>query len=208
MKDLVKSCMAGDRGFRYGILMFFFSSLVCLAVFSGFTREKAQKSEVHKKNETVKTKNIGCEQEELNPLREGEHPELDKAVKDYYFKLEEDKAFIEKYDELHIYTKKGQYKDTYVVFVKYLMKIKDIYTEVPGLGTLYASKDEKSGGYLISTNKPEGQDQEYVRCLTEHEDVQKLFESTEEEYHAAVQSDALLKESLTDLKKAYTDSDG
>lgn len=37
------------------------------------------------------------------------------------------------YDHFKIYTKSGKYKDTYVAFVRYDMKIKDIYTEVPDL---------------------------------------------------------------------------
>ena len=154
----------------------------------------------------MKTENIGCTEEELNPLREGEHTEIDKAVKDYYASLNADKAFIEKYDDLHIYTKKGQYRDTYVIFVEYHMKIKDIYTEVPGLGTLFASRNQADNEYRIGTEKPNGQDQDYVRLLTEHEDVKKLFDRTEEEYYTAVQSDALLREALEDLEKAYSDS--
>lgn len=53
------------------------------------------------------------------------------------------------YDHFKIYTKSGKYKDTYVAFVRYDMKIKDIYTEVPGLGTLYVKKDSQ-GNYQIT----------------------------------------------------------
>ena len=67
------------------------------------------------------------------------------------------------YDHFKIYTKSGKYKDTYVAFVRYDMKIKDIYTEVPGLGTLYvkngfsgklpdnsASKEKMKSGNILT----------------------------------------------------------
>lgn len=52
-----------------------------------------------------------------------------KAVKDYYTEKKADTEFVEMYDHFKIYTKSGKYKDTYVAFVRYDMKIKDIYTE-------------------------------------------------------------------------------
>ena len=206
MKVSIKSRLVRCKKFGCQMLVFFLFALAIIVALSGFTREKAHKTEVHKKSEDVKTENIGCTEEELNPLREGEYTEIDKAVKDYYASLNADKAFIEKYDDLHIYTKRGQYRDTYVIFVEYHMKIKDIYTEVPGLGTLFASRNQADNKYRIGTEKPNGQDQDYVRLLTEHEDVKKLFDRTEEEYYTAVQSDALLREALEDLEKAYSDS--
>ena len=39
--------------------------------------------------------------------------------------------FAEGYENLKTYTKRGKYKDTYLAFVRYDMKIKDIYTMAP-----------------------------------------------------------------------------
>lgn len=206
MKRFMDSRLTKCVKYRSYILVFLLLIFVGAMTLLGFTQEKFHKIEVHKTDESVKVKNIGCNEEMLNPLREGEHPDIENAVKTYFTKLMEEQRFAEKYDNLRIYTKKGQYQGIYVVFVRYRMKIKGIFTEVPGLATLYAEKEHKKNEYRVGTENPEGQDQEYVRRLTGHKDVQSLFEKTEKEYRAAVQSDALLNEALADLKKAYADS--
>ena len=97
--------------------------------------------------------------------------------------------------------------ETYVAFVRYEMKIKDIYTKVPGLGTVYVCKD-KDGGYQVSAAVEEEDVKSYINEIAQHEDVQALIEETQTAYHEAVQSDALLQEALIDLKNAYEDSTG
>lgn len=178
--------------------------LAALAVTAGFaaTPEKAHQIEVHRITKDVPARNFGCTEAELNPLREDGHPRISRAVKDYYTELARKKDFIEKYDDLRIYTKVGEYRDTYIVFVGYRMKIKDVYTEVPGMSTLYAVNDRTNKTCQVSDRLPDGGDDTYIRLLAEHEDVLGLMQRTQEEYEAAVQSDALLAEALSDLKKA------
>ena len=130
-----------------------------------------------------------------------------KAVKDYYTEKKDDTEFVEMYDHFKIYTKSGKYKDTYVAFVRYDMKIKDIYTEVPGLGTLYVKKDSQ-GNYQITQQVKKKEIREYINRIAEHEDVQALMNQTQESYQKAVGSDALLKEALDELKDAYENSIG
>ena len=98
-------------------------------------------------------------------------------------------------------------KDTYVAFVRYDMKIKDIYTEVPGLGTLYVTKDSQ-GNYQITQQVKNEEIRAYINRIAGHEDVQTLMDQTHEDYQNAVNSDALLREALDDLKRAYEDSTG
>ena len=138
----------------------------------------------------------------LNPLRKDEHPILNRAASDYFKGLMEGETFVEKYDDIHVYTKVGEYRGTYIAFAEYRMKIKDIYTEVPGLVTLYATRDEKSGQYRIDVEAPKEQE-DYVRTVIGHADVQELLGAMEEKFDLAVHSDALLRESLADLKNAY-----
>lgn len=114
---------------------------------------------------------------------------------------------LEAYEGIESHIKLGRYKDTYVVFVRYDMKIKDIYTKVPGLGTLYDDK-KKDGSYRVSTEAKEAEVRTCIEELAQHTDVQQLFANTQSAYHAAVQSDALLQEALMDLKNAYEDSTG
>lgn len=205
MKEFFKGCPAGLRG-RRGVIL-----LLVLLVFAvgtaglELTKEKAQMREVRKiDTKNVRIMNIGCDVKELNPLRKDEHPEINSAVAEYFEGLTEGETFVERYDDIHVYTKVGQYRGTYLVFAKYRMKIKDIYTEVPGLVTLYATKDGESGRYQIDTQAPKGQDKGFVRTVVGHTDVRELLGKTEEEFTAAVGADALLKEALTDLKGAYS----
>ena len=143
----------------------------------------------------------------LMPLKEETDEQMIKAVKDYYTEKKADTEFVEMYDHFKIYTKSGKYKDTYVAFVRYDMKIKDIYTEVPGLGTLYVKKDSQ-GNYQITQQVKKKEIREYINRIAEHEDVQALMNQTQESYQKAVGSDALLKEALDELKDAYENSIG
>lgn len=207
MKDFFSGCFEWCRDCKYRkfFLVLTIAVLAIGTVGFGFTGEKAQKIKVQKIEEkAVRQKNIGCDKEELNPLRKETYPNLNEAVKEHFVELQKaEKNFAEKYNNIHIYTKAGQYYGTYIVFAEYQMKIKDIYTEVPGLAVLYAVRDEKSGQYDIGTDMPGDMDMSYVQSLTTHKDVTELLTKAEEQYETAVKSDALLKEALADLQNAY-----
>lgn len=212
MKKVFEGCLTKLGRHRRRNLLIFLALLCFLAGTAGLglTKEKAQMREVRKINhaENVRVMNIGCDTKELNPLRKDEHPEINRAIAEYFEGLTKGETFIEKYDDIHVYTKVGQYRGTYIAFAEYRMKIKDIYTEVPGLVTLYVSKDEESGKYQIDTKAPKEQKEGHVQVITEHTDVQEMLRQAEEEFNLAVRSDALLREALTDLKEAYGEYTG
>lgn len=208
MKNVFEGCLA-KLGRHKGRNLLILLALVAFAAGAaglGLTKEKAQIREVRKINraENIRVQNIGCDIKELNPLRKDEHPEINRAIAEYFEGLTKGETFVEKYDDLHVYTKVGQYRGTYIAFAEYHMKIKEIYTEVPGLVTLYVSKDEKSGEYQIDTTAPKEQKEEQLRVITGHMDVQEMLRQTEDEFNLAVRSDALLREALADLKEAYS----
>ena len=149
--------------------------------------------------------NEGCMEMETNPLTMGEPPEIADAVCDYYTGLEDKTDFVEGYHNIQVYTKKGKYKDSYIAFVRYDMKIRDIYTEVPGLGTLYVAKGE-DGVFRVESKTADAEIQDYVKIIAVHNDVQALMEQIRTDYANAVASDAILQEALEDLKNAYEDS--
>ena len=195
---------------RYGrivILMF----LVTLAAAVGAAGSSLTKAKVQKAQKTVSdhlyVENRGCEAMELNPLRMEEYPEITDAVREYYRQQGEKASFVESYDNIHVYTKEGRYRNTYVVFAAYDMKIKDIYTKVPGLGTVYVEVDDE-GGCQISTSVEDEKVKDYIQEIAQHSDVQALMTETQDAYRKAVDSDALLQEALLDLKNAYEDSTG
>ncbi len=173
----------------------------------GLTGEKAQ--EVQKMNEaSERVVNTGCDTAELNPLLKEAYPGISRMIRRNYSDAGKGSGFVESYDNLRVYTKRGRYAGSYVVFVRYDMKIKDIYTKVPGLGTLYVERSGTGSDYEIKEAAGEEGLQEYVALLSSHEDVQALFEETNAEFEKAVESDALLKEALVDLQDAYEEQVG
>ena len=171
------------------------------------TEEEAQKVQRTGCIEAEKIRIPGRETMVLNPLREETaDSRLGSAVKNYYEGLAKETDFTEGYEDIRACVKDGAYKDTYVVFARYEMKIKDIYTKVPGLETLYVRKDNRSGAYRILTEHLDEDTKDYIQTVAGHQDVRELLAQMEEEYQEALASDALLKESLEDLKKAYEGS--
>ncbi|MGN1266610.1 MAG: hypothetical protein ACI4UH_01610, partial [Dorea sp.] len=154
------------------------------------------------KTSNISVKNMGVDSEELNPLRLEEDAKLQQAVLEYYRQLTKEQEFAEMYHDIVIYTKKGEEKHSYVMFVQYKMKIEGIYSEVPGLETLYAREDEFSGEYQIYSEALDRQMKKDIQMVIEHADVRKLFERVEKEYDETLQSDALLREALLDLENA------
>lgn len=149
----------------------------------------------------VKVVNEEFEVMEANPLTENLDGDAASAVMKYYERQGENSDFVESYENLSVYMKKGKYQNTYIAFVKYDMKIKGIYTPVPGLGTLYVDKDDK-GKVRVNAKVDDAEIQKYIAAVTGQEDVQALFQEVEASYKAAVQSDAMLAEAVNDLESA------
>ena len=209
MKARWKDCSGRLKKYRRANIIIAVMLLVLALGVVGFnlTEEKVQKAQ-KTSSQDIKAENKGYDSIETNPLRLEEYPEVTDVVKSYYARLAENLDFVESYDNVQVYTKSGKYKDSYVAFVKYDMKIKDIYTGVPGLGTLYVEKNKESGKYHVSQSVEDKELKNSVREVAGQDDVKKLLDETSAQYQSAVESDALLREALADLKNAYEDSTG
>lgn len=174
------------------------------SITAGGTPKEARKI----KKTDVKVKNKDCELMSENPLEKETDSEFVNTVEEYYASLTKKTDYIDAYEEIEVYSKNGLYQGTYVAFVKYGMKIKDIYTIVPGLSTLYVVKDGTSGTYQIHTEELDDRTEAYIEAVAAHQDVQAVMEESRSEYQKAVQSDALLQEALLDLQRAYENSTG
>ena len=204
MKVKIHEVLTRKNRYKRLVFILVLFLLVLLVGILGFGLTKEKEKKVQKTEQFVSSQKVNMQ---TNPLKEETDEQMIKAVKDYYTEKKADTEFVEMYDHFKIYTKSGKYKDTYVAFVRYDMKIKDIYTEVPGLGTLYVKKDSQ-GNYQITQQVKKKEIREYINRIAEHEDVQALMNQTHESYQKAVSSDALLKEALDDLKDAYENSIG
>ena len=206
MEEREKAHSGSRRRYRKMVILPFLVISVAAAgaAGSGLTKAKVQKAQ-KTISDHLYTENHRSGFAQLNPLRMEEYPEITAAVKDYYSQQEEETGFIESYDDLCIYTKEGKYLGTYVAFARYDMKIKDVYTRVPGLSTLYIVED-KENGYRVSASVEDEKVKSHIQKIAAHEDVQALMAETQDAYQKAVRSDALLKEALADLENAYKES--
>lgn len=175
-------------------------ALIIAVVGFNLTKDKA-KSTVASDVQIEKAEDGGSENMAENPLKVSEHPKVDAAVQEYYTRLAENTDFVEQYNNVQVFTKEGKNQDTYVVFARYDMKIKDVYTELPGLGTLYVDMEEE-GGQMQVNPKVEKDVKMYVEKVASHEDVQQLMTDIQTDYANAVASDALLEEALRELESA------
>lgn len=208
MEGRERDCLSRRRRLRRGMM---FLLLIVLTVTVGAAGSSLTEAKVQKAQKTSSdcliVENRGCEVMELNPLRMEEYPEITEAVRGFYRQQQEEAGFVESYDDVRVYTKEGRYKGTYVAFARYDMKIRDIYTKVPGLGTVYVEEDGE-GGYQVSASVEDEDVKSYIRKIAEHGDVQALMDSTQSSYQTALKGDALLQEALADLKNAYEGSTG
>ena len=207
MEGREKDCSDGRRKHWKIVILIFLAVFAAVigAAGSSLTKAKVQKAQ-KKISDHLYTENRRSEYILLNPLRMEEDPKLTGAVRDYYRQQEQEAGFVESYDDICVYTKEGKYRGTYVAFARYNMKIRDVYTKVPGLSTVYIAEDEE-GRYQVSASVEDEIVKEYIQKIAEHEDVQELMSETQEAYQAAVRSDALLQEALADLENAYKNVD-
>lgn len=154
----------------------------------------------------VIAENEGYQTEKINPLTKNQNEEVDEIIREYYERMAEGSEYIECYENVKVYLKQGRYEGTFVVFAGYELKIPDIYTKIPGLDTLYVYKNE-TGKFRVTSDIHTEEIGELVNKVIYHNDVQALMTSTEEQYQSAIESDAMLKESLLDLQQASSKKD-
>lgn len=197
---------AGSRRRRTGIAVCVLLAVTAVAAGAVYRGEKAardrEEQTVPVQSEDVQTENKGWREAESNPLREETDSEITEAVRRYYEERTAQSPFAEGYENLKTYTKRGKYKDTYLAFVRYDMKIKDIYTMAPGLEILYIEPDEETGELCVEAELPDEGTRDAAQLLASQEDAGQLMAEVQAAYDQAVASDAILAEALADLEAA------
>lgn len=197
---------AGSRRRMTGIAVCVLLAVTAVAAGAVYRGEKAardrEEQTVPVQSEDVQTENKGWREAESNPLREETDSEITEAVRRYYEERTAQSPFAEGYENLKTYTKRGKYKDTYLAFVRYDMKIKDIYTMAPGLEILYIEPDEETGELCVEEELPDEGTRDAAQLLASQEDAGQLMAEVQAAYDQAVASDAILAEALADLVAA------
>lgn len=197
---------AGSRRRMTGIAVCVLLAVTAVAAGAVYRGEKAardrEEQTIPVQSEDVQTENKGWREAESNPLREETDSEITEAVRRYYEERTAQSPFAEGYENLKTYTKRGKYKDTYLAFVRYDMKIKDIYTMAPGLEILYIEPDEETGELCVGEELPDEGTRDAAQLLASQEDAGQLMAEVQAAYDQAVASDAILAEALADLEAA------
>ena len=189
------------------------------ALTGGFSDEKPKDTE--KKTEQKKdstdsdeAEKDDADKEDENALEKNAYPEVNAVIESFYSawgekdisKMKEltdnfnatdetkvtNATYIESYENVTVYTKKGLDEDSYVVFAAYDLKFKDIATPAPGLSELYVYKNE-AGKYVIQNDDTNAEVQECIEKTRQEKDVTGLIAEIEEKLNAAMASDDTLK---------------
>lgn len=203
---------AGNSRSTAAMLLCVLLAVTAVAAGTLYAGEKSAKDDkaqaVSVQNEDVQTVNEGWQEAKDNPLREETDSGITKAVRKYYEERTAQSPFAEGYENLKTFTKRGKYKDTYLAFIRYDMKIKDIYTMAPGLEILYIEPDEETGELCVEEEMPDQETREAAQLLASQEDAGQLMTEVQAAYDGAVASDAILAEALSDLEEASESSAG
>lgn len=169
---------------------------------------------------TIDDSTTGDSQEEknLNPFEENAYPEINELINTYYKALEEYDAdtynqivdsekdmtverlkksgeFIEGYQNITIYTKKGLLDDSYIAFISFDIKFINIETLAPSLVQRYICKDDQGNVYIYDGDL-DGEVNTYIQEMMESDDVKELSKDVDSRFNAAVASDQLLADLL------------
>ncbi len=125
-------------------------------------------------------------------LAEGDVERVDETVdeltEDEIKTIEKKKDYIEAYNNVVCYTKKGLEEDSFVVFAAYEMKIHNIETPAPGIMAFYVISDV-DGGYKIYNKDASEELTNYVLELAAEEDVAAIIADVDARYQQLVAED-------------------
>lgn len=134
-----------------------------------------------------------------NALEKGNRIKLLTMVEDPDTYLSEKKirnmtSYIQKYNNLTCYIKKGDCAHSYIVFVSYETQITDISDKVPGMSQYYVKKEDNH--FLIYNNKSHLNEeaQNAMKVSLRMKDIQFLIEDTSKRYKEIVRNNKKLQE--------------
>ena len=136
----------------------------------------------------------------LNSLATGDIDTI-KAIKNHseeeeLLKIQKRSAYIENFENANVYTKPGPVDNSYVAFVYYEIKFKELNTPAPGLITLYMSTGEDGNLYIYDGQLDEQLDEsviDYIKELAVTDEIEALFDRVKVKYNEALDQDGELK---------------
>ena len=102
--------------------------------------------------------------------------------------IEKKKDYVESYNDIVCYTKKGLEDNTFVVFASYEMKFYNIATPAPGIMALYVFRAE-NGDYRIFNGEASEELTDYVLQLAAEDEVAAVIADVDTRYQQLVEED-------------------
>ena len=108
-------------------------------------------------------------------------------------RLQKMSEYIDKYDNIHVYTKPGPYIDTYIVYVTTEAYLNGQEVSIPGVYAFYICKNEE-GAYYINTGELSEEEALYLENVTLQSDVIDLKNSVRVAYNKVMEDNPDLSE--------------
>lgn len=164
--------------------------------------EKTNISATDEENSVLATKvapsgESNTSEEKTNKSEEEIQAEIDDFINTYFKGSTND--IIEEYRDIKNYVKTGLDTDSYVVFTTYKIKVFNIDTLVPGMSSLYVTRDD-SGSLTIKEGSDKDEIATYIKKLAEEKDIKKLIKKVNSQLEAAIKKDNSLKVFIDYLK--------
>lgn len=121
--------------------------------------------------------------------------------------IEKKKDYVESYNDIVCYTKKGLEENSFVVFAAYNMKFYNIATPAPGIMALYVFQGE-DGDYLIFNGEASEELTDYVLQLAAEEEVAAVIADVDARYQQLVEEDEDLGKFAQAMLQAQKDTEG
>ena len=191
-----------------------------------------ESTENNKGNDPSSPENSGESDEKnenANPIEKNKYPKVNALIQKYYDALgnkdvdtirtvvdeldptEEAKVtnakYIDGYENLEVYTKKGIDSGEYVVYAQYDYVCTGIDTPVPALSQLYVKTESEGALKIYSKAEEDEKVQKYMDSLLKDEDVEKLVDQVQSDYTKVQEEDEELKEFLEGLGEESQSAD-
>lgn len=110
-------------------------------------------------------------------------------------------SYIEGYDNIEVYTKKGIKEGSYVVYAYHEVKFTSIDTLAPAMNEFYIEADEE-GNPIIYLGKIDGDTKTYLDEVRNSEEVMELIYKVNDDLKNAVEKDNALAEFYVKLEES------
>lgn len=120
-------------------------------------------------------------------------------------RIQKKAEYTENYQNFTCYTKPGPVDDSYIAFVYYEIKFKNIDTLAPGLTSLYVRTNDDGSLYVYDGELSE-EVNGYIKKITTQDDVVELLNQVDTKYSEAAAGDASLKSFMEALPAALDEA--